>query len=237
MLAIGLLSVACIGLARHRYGAEVTGDGRTCGDPTVPTDKSLATHSALIPDEMQPIGFTWTFGADETVHRMTTLLAWADPAGRPAPLEVGDRLAVHLPQELANAARDRSISGTQLNALATVTARGVELNVCVDTSGAGPGSYAGSLTFADPEIRSTPFLIDVVVKNEPSGPGGGDGRLGRARTDRAHPQPRECPTTEAARRGRRRGPRCVGRDDRDDVAVDDVAERPDLGVAIRGSTG
>ena len=60
MIAIGVLSMACIGLARHRYGAEVTGDGETCGRPAVPTDKPVAAHSVLIPDEMQPIGFTWT---------------------------------------------------------------------------------------------------------------------------------------------------------------------------------
>ena len=165
VLGVAGIALGVIAMARLWFGAEVSGDGQTCGHSTLTTGTTVADRSVLIPAGGEQIGFTWVFGSDETVHRMRTVFQWDDPISRPAPLLVGDRLGVRVPAELANAARDHSIPGDQVNTLATVTATGVELNVCVDASGVGPGRYSGALTFEDPQVRSTPYVIDVVVKN------------------------------------------------------------------------
>ena len=156
---------ALIVLVRFLLPPAATAEGQSCGRAVPSVGRDLTEPGVLLPAPGQLVNFVWVYDKDESVHRFGSELRWQSTTGRPGSLSVGDRLAVSIPSELTNAAKNGSIPSDQISAVATVTSNGVELGVCIDTSGVEPDRYQGAVMFDDPEIQATPFTIDLVVTN------------------------------------------------------------------------
>ena len=137
----------------------------TCEVPVDTVTTGVDELAVLIPREGELLNYRWVFDADDTVKRVSSVLDWKSPPVRPASLEVGDQLAVRLPRDLSNEDDDESIPRDQITAKAVVTGNGVELTICVDTSGSSPDRYTSAVSFVDKEITAVPFTIDVTVKH------------------------------------------------------------------------
>lgn len=162
---ITLVAIAAVILVRLMIAPAVAGDGETCGSSMASEVSDVIVPSVLLPAEQELVNFVWVYDADDTVHRITSLLHWHGPAGRPQSLRNGEQLPIRLPKALANESNSESIPEDQVRASAVVIPNGVSLSVCVDTSGAPPDRYTSALTFEDTEIQAAPFTIDVTVKN------------------------------------------------------------------------
>lgn len=162
---IVLVTVALAIIVSLIVQPETSTDGQTCAAKPPGGEVTVNEPAVLLPAENELVNFIWVFDADEPVYRATSLHQWQEPSGRPRSLKVGDELTVRVPKPLTNEANDEYIPADQVATNAVVTANGVLLSLCVDTSDAQPDRYTTVVKFADDDIKSAPFTIDATVKN------------------------------------------------------------------------
>lgn len=162
---IAVAALLLIVLIRVTMEPATAGEAESCDAQGDTIGADVDRPAVLIPRDGELLNFRWVFDADDTVQQVSSMLDWQSPSVRPDSLEIADQLAVRFPKELSNEENDESIPRDQISARAVVTGNGVELSICVDTSGASPDEYTGAVSFVDRDIKAAPFTIDVTVKH------------------------------------------------------------------------
>ena len=162
-----VIVMAILFIVAIRVGVEPasSGDGEGCAAAEDDTPADVEEPVGLTPRDGFLVGFRWVFDASDTVEQDKTILDWQLPAQRPESVEIGDRLDVTFATDLRNGDDSKSIPEDQVSARAVVTPNGVQLSVCVDTSGASPDRYTSTVSFVDRDIKAAPFAVDVTVKH------------------------------------------------------------------------
>lgn len=164
IMIIVVAAVALIAVLRMGVQPASSGDGEGCQASGAVVTRDVAEESVLIPRLGRLVTFSWVFDADTAHGKEKTLLDWQLPTERPASIKLGDQLAVSFASALKSQDGEVIPRG-QTSASAVVTADGVELSVCVDSTDTPPDRYTTTVVFDDQQVKVAPLGVDVTVKH------------------------------------------------------------------------